>query len=101
MPDLAVDLRTSDLAALCKAHRVKTLDLFGSAVDGRFEPARSDLDFIVDFERTADGLYAGKFLTFLVDLEDLYGRHIDLLTEDSAAKAPFRRYVARRQVFPS
>ena len=43
------------LADLCRRHRVQRLELFGSAATGQDDPARSDLDFLVEFEPLADG----------------------------------------------
>jgi Nucleotidyltransferase domain len=37
-------------AELCRRHSVLRLSLFGSAVRQDFDAARSDLDFLVDFE---------------------------------------------------
>ncbi len=37
------------LPALCRRFGVRRLDLFGSAASGRFDPGRSDLDFVVSF----------------------------------------------------
>ena len=37
------------IVRLCEAHGVARLEVFGSAADGRFDPARSDFDFIVTF----------------------------------------------------
>ena len=39
-----IEKHRTELTALCHHHRVKTLDVFGSAVDGTFDPACSDLD---------------------------------------------------------
>ena len=42
--------KLDELAALCTRYRVLRLELFGSAVtDDRFDPATSDLDFLVEF----------------------------------------------------
>ncbi|MCL5996211.1 MAG: nucleotidyltransferase domain-containing protein, partial [Chloroflexi bacterium] len=35
---------------LCRRYHVKTLEAFGSAVAGGFDPATSDLDFLVQFD---------------------------------------------------
>ena len=46
---LIIDQHRAELQVLCQRFQVKTLELFGSATDGRFDPHRSDLDFLVDF----------------------------------------------------
>lgn len=44
--------RRSDIAALCRRFGVRRLVVFGSAARGAdFDPARSDLDFLVEFDR--------------------------------------------------
>jgi predicted nucleotidyltransferase len=43
------------LRSACRRHRVVRLEVFGSAVDAdRFDPNRSDIDFIVSFSSGAD-----------------------------------------------
>ena len=37
------------IADLCCRYGVKRLELFGSAARGNFDPAKSDLDFFVEF----------------------------------------------------
>lgn len=46
---------------VCRRFHVRELDLFGSAVDGRFDPARSDLDFLVAFDELLGGAYAAAY----------------------------------------
>src|SRR5437868_4983824 len=40
------------LRSLCRRFHVRRLELFGSAAREDFDPARSDLDFLVAFDRT-------------------------------------------------
>jgi predicted nucleotidyltransferase len=67
------------LDALCRSHRVKTLEVFGSAADGTFDVARSDLDFLVEFLPLESGQYADAYFGLLFGLEDLFKRKIDLV----------------------
>ena len=46
-------LERDAIAALCRAHGVSRLQLFGSAATGGFDADRSDYDFIVDFTPAA------------------------------------------------
>ncbi len=39
-----------ELQQLCRRFHVRRLDLFGSATGQEFDPARSDLDFLVEFD---------------------------------------------------
>ena len=42
-----------ELGQLCRQFHVRRLDLFGSAAGDDFDPARSDLDFLVEFDQWA------------------------------------------------
>jgi predicted nucleotidyltransferase len=67
---------------------VRTLELFGSAAKGTFEPERSDLDFLVDFLPLEPGPHAKAYFGLLFGLEDLFCRKIDLV-ETGAIENPF------------
>jgi uncharacterized protein len=41
------------MRALCRRFHVRRLDVFGSAARGDFDPEHSDVDFIVEFDRSA------------------------------------------------
>ena len=47
-----IALRRDELRAVCRRFHVRRLDLFGSAARGDFDPQRSDVDFLVEFDRT-------------------------------------------------
>lgn len=42
--------RLGQIVELCRRHSVHRLGVFGSAVRANFDPLRSNLDFLVDFE---------------------------------------------------
>ena len=71
--------RRAELEQLCSLHGVRRLEAFGSVATGRFEPASSDLDFLVDFEPASPGALADRYFGLLEDLEALFGRHVDLV----------------------
>ena len=54
-----------ELDDLCRRYRVRTLELFGSAADGTFDPVRSDLGFLVDFLPLDDGQLAPDYFGLL------------------------------------
>jgi predicted nucleotidyltransferase len=45
-----IDRYRPQIEALCRTYRVKRPDVFGSAVRADFDPVRSDVDFLVEFE---------------------------------------------------
>ena len=77
-----------EIIALCRRHHVRRLALFGSATDERFDPERSDLDFLVEFEPLTPTDHADGYFGLLHGLEDLLGRPIDLL-ERAPIRNPF------------
>ena len=85
-----VERKLPAIAELCRRFGVRRLDLFGSAVTGRFDLARSDLDFLVEFETPPAGGFRGPYFGLLEALETLFQRKIDLLTEGSLEN-PYRR----------
>ena len=48
-----ISSRQEELRELCRWFHVRRLDLFGSAAGDDFDPARSDLDFLVEFDPQA------------------------------------------------
>jgi predicted nucleotidyltransferase len=87
--------RRSDLAELCRRHHVSRLELFGSAASGGFDPAHSDLDFLVEFEDLTPIEYARSYFGLLHDLEDLFERPIDLVTVRSLTNPYLLRAIER------
>jgi predicted nucleotidyltransferase len=48
--ELPIALDRDALAAFCRARGIKKLSLFGSVLRDDFEPGRSDVDVLVDYE---------------------------------------------------
>lgn len=70
-----------ELNVLCRKYHVKELYLFGSAADGDFNQATSDLDFVVTFDENIQPEdFAENYFSFLDALELLFGRQVDLLS---------------------
>src|SRR5947199_6646145 len=88
-----VQQHRGQLEELCRRYRVRTLELFGSAVDGTFDPERSDLDFLVDFLPIERGQLAPDYFGLLHALEDLFRRKIDLVMPRAIRNPYFLRGV--------
>ncbi|HEX6005614.1 MAG TPA: nucleotidyltransferase domain-containing protein [Burkholderiales bacterium] len=101
MPPLAQPLidHHDAIVRLCRAHGVERLEVFGSAADGRFDPARSDFDFIARFSPRTGSSLARHYLEFIDQMESLLGRHVDLLGDGPIENPYLRRAVdASRRV---
>jgi len=78
-----IQQHVQELASLCQKHHVLRLELFGSAVTGKFDTGASDLDFLVEFLPLQEGQYADAYFDLLFELQDLFGRDVDLVTANS------------------
>ena len=76
------------LEGLCRKHCVRRLEVFGSAADGTFDPDRSDLDFLVEYESLSPAEHYEAYFGLWEDLEALFGRKVDLV-EPSAMRNPY------------
>ena len=77
------------LRAVCEEHYVKTLVLFGSAARNDFNVSVSDLDFLVEFlPNEPHKRFGGEYFGLKEDLEQLFGRKVDLV-EPSAIENPY------------
>lgn len=72
---------------LCKKHKVHKLFVFGSILTNRFNE-KSDVDLIVDFNKAEVNDYFDNYFEFKYSLEDLLGRKIDLI-EEQTIKNPY------------
>lgn len=91
-------VKSYTLAELCRRHRVRRLELFGSAATGRFDPISSDLDFIVELEPMGPVLYGRTFDALQGGLEQLFGRRVDLISAKSIVNPYFARSIAAERV---
>jgi predicted nucleotidyltransferase len=92
------------LNRMCTRFHVRRLDLFGSAATGcGFDPDRSDLDVLVDFEPLSPVEYADAWFGLREALEQLVGRPVDLLTEAALENPHLRRRIEkeRQRLFPA
>ena len=88
-----------ELLELCRRFNVKTLEVFGSAAVGTFDPKESDLDFLVDFLPLKPGTNATTYFGLLFALRNLFGREIDLVETPAITNPYFLKSVNRhRQV---
>ena len=83
-----VEKNRPEVAVLCSRFGVHGLEVFGSAADGAFDPAHSDIYFLVEFSREDAGSVFPRCFGLQEALEQLFGRKIDLVSA-SALSNPF------------
>lgn len=80
--------RINEVQALCRRFGVHRLDVFGSAATGSFDPATSDIDFIVEFEDARSPDMFERYFGLKESFEALFGRPVDLVVA-SAMRNPY------------
>jgi hypothetical protein len=90
MHRLIVD-KQAEIAAICKRFHVLRLEVFGSAArNDDFDPVRSDVDFLVEFEPDIPISRFDAYFELKQLLEEVLGRPIDLISP-SAVNNPYVR----------
>ncbi|HTV48368.1 MAG TPA: nucleotidyltransferase domain-containing protein [Phycisphaerae bacterium] len=88
--------KSDELTRLCRNFGVARLEVFGSAAeDSRFDPSRSDVDFLVEFAPEAEGRLAELYLDLIAALRDLLGRDVDVVMTRAIRNPYFRQVVNR------
>lgn len=88
------------IIALCKKMQVETLYLFGSAAHVEDFKKDSDIDFLLKYKKDQEGLPAAPFDYFdlLFSLEQLTGRKVDIVVEDSIKNPYFRQQIDKEKI---
>ena len=90
--------KTLELRDICRRRQVQRLSLFGSATGSAFDPASSDLDFLVQFSSLSPAQHADCYFGLQEDLERLFGRSVDLVEPGPIRNPYFRQAIEQSQV---
>ena len=85
-----IETNIQKIAALCKKYKVNKLFVFGSILTNRFNDD-SDVDLVVSFNKAEVSEvsdYFDNYFDFKYALEELFGREVDLL-EEQTIKNPY------------
>lgn len=67
------------VGGLCRRFGVGRLAVFGSAATEEFDPERSDVDFLVEFDAARPASRFDAYFGLKEGLEELLGRPVDLV----------------------
>lgn len=84
----AIEQHAPEIARLCRQYGVRRLEVFGSAANGEFDPQRSDLDFLVEFDPVGEASLFQRYFGLQEALERLFGRKVDMVSAE-AMKNPY------------
>ena len=91
-----IELRKAVIAETCRRHQVRRLDVFGSGARGvDFDPSRSDVDFVVEFDTTQRGPTLKTYFSLRNELAALFGRPVDLVVSGSVTNPYIKAEVER------
>ena len=92
-----IERQRDAVVELCRRYGVARLDVFGSGARGAdFDPARSDLDFLVAFEPGSDIPPLRRYVGFAEELEEIFGRRVDVIEREALNES--RNYIRRRSI---
>ena len=87
-----LSLYNSRIADLCRMYNVRQLYAFGSVLTDRFTE-QSDVDLIVNFDKTAVKDHFLNYFDFKYSLEDVLGRKVDLLEDKPIKNSCLRKNI--------
>lgn len=90
-----IEQNYNSLRALCQQFGVKRMYAFGSVLTNRFDPEKSDLDFVVEMEELPPLTRGENLIRLWEGLEDLFALKVDLIT-DQPIKNPYLRESVNR-----
>jgi predicted nucleotidyltransferase len=91
-----IDDNLTTIREVCRKYCVSRLEVFGSAVDGEFDPKRSDIDLLVEFTPAQDlGPWLSHYFELKDELERVLGHAVDLVMAGAPKSPYFVREIAR------
>lgn len=70
----------TEIANLCRKHKVKELYAFGSVLDENKFNEKSDVDLLVEFDNVPFEVYADNYSEFEDSLTNLLNREVELVS---------------------
>ena len=94
-----VENNLNSIKEACKKYKVTSLYLFGSATTKKFDN-QSDLDFLVEYPKDAEGLpqYPFDYFDFLFLLESITGKKIDLVVKEALRNSYFKKAIEDQKI---
>ena len=75
--ELPIPLDREKIAEFCRARGIRKLSLFGSVLREDFDPARSDVDVLAEFEPEAIRGVGFRYFGYGEELSAIIGRKVD------------------------
>lgn len=90
--ELPIAIDRERIAAFCRERGIRRLCLFGSVLRDDFDPARSDVDVLAEFEPEALNGVGFRYFAYGEELAAIIGRKVDFCSRlDPHVEAAVRR----------
>ena len=90
-----INERYTDFVELCRSHKVDKLYAYGSSITDHFDSKTSDIDVVVKIDIDDPADRGDALLSLWDNLEILFKRKVDLLTDDSIRNPYLRSNIDR------
>lgn len=75
--ELPIEVDREEIAAFCRARGIRRLSLFGSVLRDDFDPERSDVDVLAEFDPRALEGVGFRYMRYGEELSRILGRKVD------------------------
>ena len=75
--ELPIQIDSEKISAFCRARGIRKLSFFGSVLRNDFDPARSDVDVLAEFEPGALHGVGFRYFGYGEELAAILGRKVD------------------------
>ncbi len=89
-----IEENKDQLKRLCEKYDIKTMYLFGSVTSDEFKDS-SDVDILISFQDIPFDKYTDNYFELHEELEKLFNRKVDLVTERSLSNPYFIQSVEK------
>ena len=94
--ELPIQIDREKIAEFCRERGIRKLSLFGSVVRDDFDPARSDVDVLAEFEPGALHGVGFRYFGYGEELAAIVGRKVDFCSR----LTPYIEAAVRREAVP-
>lgn len=94
--DLPIAIDPEKIAEFCRARGIRRLSLFGSVLREDFDPRRSDVDVLAEFEPGALDGVGFRYFAYGDELAAIIGRKVDFCSRLNKHMEP----AVRREALP-
>lgn len=100
MTESPLKVHEAEVFDLCVREKVSKLYAFGSVVDGRYIHGKSDIDFLVEFDKNqlTKQEISRSLLLLWISFQKIFKCDVDLISTDGIRGRYFKKYLSMYKV---